>query len=111
MTGFKKSFLLIFLLSILLSSCTGADSPTEKIIRDDFKNSAKQYNTAYRNLIVKDVSNGEIYYSVSVRAEVMRNDSDEWTEVFGVFDLKKSGDTYTRDETTEWCLMFSSKCG
>ena len=110
MNGLKKSVFIMLVLGILLSSCTASDSPTEKIVRADFISSAKNYNVPYRNLVVKDVSNGEINYSVSVRAEVMRGDSDEWSEVFGVFDVRKVGDTFIRDETTEWCLMFSSSC-
>ena len=110
MEGLKKSFFIMVLLSILLSSCSAFDSPSEKVVRADFISSAKDFNIPYRNLIVKDVSNGEINYSVSVRAEVMRADTDEWSELFGVFDVRKVGDTFIRDETTEWCLMFSSSC-
>lgn len=110
MDGLKKSIFIILMLSLLLSSCTVFDSPTEKILRADFISSAKDFNIPYRNLTVKDVSNGEINYSVSVRAEVKRGDTDEWSEVFGVFDVRKVGDSFIRNDTTEWCLMFSSSC-
>lgn len=110
MTNKKKSLFFIIILSFLLSSCAVFDSPTEKVVRADFISSAKNFNVPYRNLTVKDVSNGETNYSVSVSAEVMRGDTDEWSNVFGVFDVKKVGDSYIRDDTSEWCLMFSSSC-
>ncbi len=110
MDGLKKSILIMVVFSIMLSSCAVFDSPTEKVVRADFISSAKNFNIPYRNLIVKDVSNGETNYSVSVSAEVMRGDTDEWSNVFGVFDVKKVGDSYIRDDTSEWCLMFSSSC-